>query len=187
VSDRRSPCDRARRLLDERLDRRLTRFEGDALSAHLEACAACRAEAAAAEEVDALLAAESPPEPPPHFTDGVVAALDRAPADGSVAGRPLSAGARVVRGLVAALGTAGFAALAVAVIPAQALAAPFPVPVPDLPAVALPDLPEPVAAILEGASGSLAPPAMLAVALAAAAGAAFVVHSIRSGAARGPR
>ena len=94
MSDRRSPCDRARRLLDERLDRRLPRFEEDAL------------------------------------------------------------------------------------------AAPFPVPVPALPAVALPELPEPVAAILEGASGSLAPPFMFAIALAAAAGAAFVVRSIRSGAAR---
>lgn len=178
MKPRRSPCDGARRLLDERLDRRLSPFEGDALAAHLEECAACRAEAAAAEAVDAFLAADAPPEEPPHFTDRVIASLDRAPA-GEEDAPPPAAGPRFARALAAAVGTAALAALVVAVLPAEALAAPLPPIAVAVPSIPLPELPAPVAALVDGASASLRPASALAVAVAAAAAAALLVASMR--------
>ena len=167
------PCEEARGLLDERLDGPLGDAAEEALDAHLAACAACREVAGSLEEVDAALRGMDLPDPGPAFSDRVVAALDRAP--GEPARRVLPAvpiRVRLLRGLLAAAGTGALVALAVAVLPVEALALPAGGFVPEIPVPTVG-----VPALLAG----LPPWAAAAGALIAVAGAAIPVATLRRG------
>jgi hypothetical protein len=183
VTDRPLPCEEARALLDEGFDRALAPAEAEALRAHLDGCASCRDEAAAAERVHRALASMVPPDPGPAFADRVVGALDRAPG-GSPDGVPgdlAARGSRLLRGLVAVAGTAAVAALAIAVLPLDAAAATVGDLLPRVPAPALPAIPVAAADMVAGLPGLLPPWAAALGALAAAAAAAVPVAALRRG------
>ncbi len=179
------PCEEARVLLDERLDRPLAEAEEEALLLHLEACAACRESAAGLDAVHGALAAMAPADPGDSFGGRVVAALDRAPGAPrrGAAADSVPAGVRLLRGLVAAAGTGGFVALAVAILPLDAAASTMGGLVPAIPAPALPVLPEGAADLFAGLHGAVPPWAAAAGALLAAAAAAIPVVALRR---RGP-
>jgi hypothetical protein len=189
VTDRPVPCEEARGLLDERLDRPLDEAEEGALLLHLAGCASCREEAVALESVHASLSGMEPADPGAAFTDRVVAALDRAPGGGPGVGRgggavPAPAGIRLLRGLVAAAGTTAFVALAVAVFPIDAAASTMgglvpEIPVPGILAPALPALPAAAADLFAGLPGLVPPWAAALGALLAAAAAAVPVAALR--------
>jgi hypothetical protein len=163
------PCEEARALLDEGFDRPLAPGEEEALRGHLAACAACREDASAAERIHLALASMTAPDPGPSFSDRVVAALDRAPgADGARA--PSGAdGPGLLRGLVAAAGTAAVAALAVAVLPLDAAAASVEGLLPRVPVPSLPELPAGAGRLLAGLPDLLPPWAAALAGLVAAA------------------
>jgi anti-sigma factor RsiW len=169
-------CAAARALLDERLDRRLDGNEASALADHLAACEGCRAEAAALARLHRNLGAvlgAAAADPGPAFTERVVAALDRAP--GSAAAGPARRGAALARGLVAATGIAGLAALALLLFPPEALASGLAA----LPAVPLPgwgDLPPSPGALLADLPPGVGP----GDAIAALGGAVLALLLLRS-------
>ncbi len=133
------PCEEARALLDEGLDRALDPAEEAALAAHLRGCAACRSEAAALAAVDGALRGMEGAELGPSFSDGVIAALDRAPG-GAPGSPPAPLRVRVLRAVVAAGGTAAVVALAMAVLPVEAAASTVATMVPSLPAPPIPEV-----------------------------------------------
>jgi anti-sigma factor RsiW len=145
VRDPSLPCEEARGLLDERLDRTLEPAEASVLAAHLDRCASCRAAADALDGVHGALLSMDPPDPGPAFTDRVVASLDRAPGTGAAV--PRSDGRRILRGLAAAAGTAVFAAAALLLLPVDAASATLGGYVPD---PALPSLPDSAARLAAG-------------------------------------
>ena len=163
------PCETARALLDEALDRPLVDGESEVLAAHLASCPACREEAAALGAVDGALRGMAAPDPGDAFSDRVVAALDRAPGGSAP---PVPAGTRILRALVAAAGTAAFVGLCVALLPLRATASTVGSLVPEIPAPPIPD-------VLAGISGIVPPCAAAAGALLAAAGAALAVAALR--------
>ncbi len=187
MTGRTIPCEEARGLLDERLDRDLGGAEEGALVRHLASCASCREEASALEAVHRSLAAMGPPDPGEAFTDRVVAALDRAPGGPSPAGSgpagsaPAPAGLRLLRGLVVAAGTGAFVALAVAVIPIDAAAATVGGLVPAIPAAAIPAFPAAAADLFAGLPGLVPAWAAALGALVAATAAAVPVAALRRG------
>ena len=160
------PCEEARGLLDEGLDRALDPAEEASLAAHLAGCAPCRAAGAALAAVDEALLRMEAPEPGAAFSDRVAAALDRAPG-GSAAAPPLPARVRLLRAAGAVAGTAFVVALGMALLPVEAAASTVAAMVPAIPA-------PPLSGMLAGFSGygDLLPPWAAAAGSVLAAGAA---------------
>ena len=172
------PCEEARALLDERLDRALAGADATALRVHLDGCAACREEAAALAAVDGALRAGGIADPGPAFSARVVAALDRGPGGAPAA----PAGGTTVGGLVSVAGTAAFAALALVLLPFDAAAGTVTGLVPEiaLREIAAPAIPE----VLDLLGRMLPAWAAAAGALIALGGAAAQVALLRRGARR---
>ncbi len=179
MRSRRLPCDEARGLLDERLDRPLRPEETTALDAHLASCASCLAASADLDRVHHLLGGTTSMDPGPAFSERVVAALDRGPGMGIRRGPGTRSRERMLLGALSVLGTAAVAALAVAVLPIDAAAASVADLVPGLPAPALPEIPPQAAGLFGEFTAWMPPWASAAGAAAALLAAAAQVASIR--------
>jgi len=136
-------CDDARSLLAQRLDTVLMPEAEAILDRHLSACRVCAQVAEEQAHLDALLSRMDGPPPSRGFADGVIQALDRAPADASV--RPMASPRSLRRAVTPTLAVGAVAAAVALLVPETAAASALETLVPPstlsvLPAVNLPDM-----------------------------------------------